>query len=88
MKSSDSSPWMALASAGIDVAASVLGFTLLGLWLDRHCGWTPWATISGALIGILGGLYNLVRSELKAARAASAEDRERAGRDRDGGDRP
>jgi F0F1-type ATP synthase assembly protein I len=67
--------WIRLAGGGFELAASVVGFTLLGYWLDRHFGWRPWGVLVGALLGIVGGLYNLVKSALLVGREASAEDR-------------
>lgn len=61
---------MQLASIGIELAAAVLGFSLLGWWVDRHFGTHPWGALGGALLGLVGGMYNLVRESLWAARQA------------------
>jgi F0F1-type ATP synthase assembly protein I len=67
--------WLRSAGVGFELAASVIGFTLVGYWLDRHFGWRPWGMLGGALLGIVGGLYNLVKTGLSAGREAEAEDR-------------
>ena len=67
--------WLRSAGVGFELAASVIGFTLVGYWLDRHFGWRPWGVLGGALLGIVGGLYNLVKTGLSAGREAEAEDR-------------
>ena len=37
-------------------AASVILFTLLGYYLDRHWATKPWLTLTGALLGIVAGV--------------------------------
>lgn len=59
---------MQLASIGVELAAAVLGFTLLGWWVDHHFGTHPWGVLVGALLGLVGGMYNLVRESLWATR--------------------
>ena len=50
-----------LASLGAELAAAVVGGVLLGYWIDRHYGTSPWAILICSLLGVVGGLYNLVR---------------------------
>jgi len=66
---------MPLASAGFEIAAAVGGFAALGWWIDRHRGTAPWGLLIGALLGLIGGLYNLIKSALQQGRAAEAERR-------------
>ena len=67
--------WLRSAGVGFELVASVVGFTLLGYWLERQFEWKPWGVLGGALVGIVGGLYNLVKTGLSAGREAEAEDR-------------
>lgn len=60
---------MKYADMGIEFAGAVGGFTLLGYWIDRH-----WQ-IEGhrgllicAVLGLIGGTYNMVRRALQASR--------------------
>ena len=69
--------WVRLSGAGFELAAAVVGFTLLGYWLDRHFGIRPWGVLAGAALGMVGGLYNLIRESLWSARVAREEDAER-----------
>lgn len=64
-----------LANVGFEFAAGLVGFVLVGYLADRYFGWQPWGVLTGALLGIVGGLYNLVRSGLSASREAEIEDR-------------
>lgn len=60
---------MSMAGMGFELAGAVVGFTFLGLWIDRRYGTEPRALLICAAIGIVGGLYNFVR----AARIAANE---------------
>jgi F0F1-type ATP synthase assembly protein I len=48
-------------AAGLQLAASVVGFLLLGNWLDGKLGLTPWLAVAGLIVGFVGGLVNLIR---------------------------
>lgn len=72
-----SASWMRLSSIGFELVAAVAGFTLLGYWVDRHWGTEPWGVLIGALLGLVGGMYNLIRSSLISSREAGKA----AGRD-------
>lgn len=54
-----------LAGLGMELAATLAGACLLGYWIDWHFGVSPWGLIVCALIGIVGGLYNLVRQAMR-----------------------
>lgn len=63
------SPWRALgvlASAGITVVVATAGGTLLGYFLDRWLGTSPWLTLIGLGLGIATGFRELFRT-IKAA---------------------
>lgn len=53
-----------LSSMGVELAAAVLGGCALGYVVDRHFNTGHWGLIVGALVGIVGGLYNMVRKAL------------------------
>jgi hypothetical protein len=60
LKPGSPSAWR-LATVGTELAGAVAGGTLLGYWIDWHFGTGPWGLVTGASVGIVGGLYNLVR---------------------------
>jgi F0F1-type ATP synthase assembly protein I len=65
MPTGDQPNWGRFLGIGLEVAIGVtLGF-LAGWWLDRRFGWTPWATVAGALLGLAGGLYLLLKEALR-----------------------
>jgi F0F1-type ATP synthase assembly protein I len=66
--------WVSHAGIGLELAGAVAGFALVGYWVDRHYGSQPWGLIVGVVLGIVGGLYNLVREALQAARDAQRQD--------------
>ena len=43
------------------VAGAVGGGCLLGYWIDRRFETQPWGLLIGATVGIIGGLYNMIR---------------------------
>jgi F0F1-type ATP synthase assembly protein I len=52
---------MALLGAGVELGGAVALMVLGGWWLDRKLGTAPWIMLTGAFVGIVGGLYNLYR---------------------------
>ncbi len=66
---------LGLAGLGMELAAAVIGLTLLGLWIDRRWATAPWGVVICAAIGFVGGLYNFIRS----AQRAMERQREREG---------
>jgi len=64
---------MRVAGSGVELAAAVGGFAALGLLWDRHRGSSPWGLLTGTVLGLVGGLYNLIKSSLAASNEARAE---------------
>lgn len=69
--------WVRYSGAGLELAGATAGLALIGYWVDRRFGTTPWAILAGVLIGIVGGLYNLVKTSLAAMREAEDNDEKR-----------
>lgn len=67
--------WLRFSGIGVEFAGVVVGFTLIGLWIDRHYDSGPWGVVIGASLGLIGGMYNLIRESLKASRDAAASER-------------
>jgi len=74
--------WVRYSGLGLELAGATAGFALLGYWADRHFDIEPWGVLGGVMLGLVGGLYNLVKQSLQAAREARIED-EAASRSRD-----
>lgn len=54
-----------LAGKGVELVAGILVFALLGYWVDQKFERIrPWGLVTGSILGIIGGLYNLVRQSL------------------------
>ena len=53
-------PWR-YAGVGLELAGVVVGLAWLGYALDNWRGTAPWGVIIGSTLGIVGGLYNLIR---------------------------
>ncbi len=66
--------WIRHSGAGLELAGATAGLALGGFWIDGRFGTRPWGLLVGVFIGIVGGLYNLVRDSMLAAREAQRED--------------
>lgn len=53
-----------LLSMGVELAAALVGFCLLGYWIDTKYDTTPWGLLICACLGLVGGMYNLIRTAL------------------------
>jgi len=68
-------------SIGFEFAAAVAGCVLLGYLIDRYSGTSPWGVLIGAGVGIVGGMYNMIRAALGVAKEQDRRRREHDGRD-------
>ena len=48
---------LALSQVGMEMAVPIG----LGVALDYYMGWLPWATVVGAVLGLVGGLAHLIQ---------------------------
>jgi F0F1-type ATP synthase assembly protein I len=48
---------LALSQIGMEMVIPIA----LGLVIDYYLGWLPWATVVGAVLGLIGGLAHLVQ---------------------------
>ena len=76
----DRKTWIRYSGVGIEFAAAVGGFALLGYWIDRHYGSKPWGLLICLFLGLTGGTYNLIRESMKAF----SPDRPDPGQEQDG----
>ena len=66
--------WVRYSGVGLELAGATAGLALVGYWVDSKYGTSPWGILIGVAIGIVGGLYNLVRESLAAIREAKDDD--------------
>ncbi len=66
--------WIRYSGVGLELAGATAGLALVGYWIDGKFGTSPWGILGGVAIGLVGGLYNLVKESLAAAREAQADD--------------
>lgn len=69
MPGGSDSPGMRFAGLGIELAAAVGLLALLGWWIDGRFGTAPWGLLIGAMVGLVGGMANLIRTALTATRS-------------------
>ena len=72
-KPSSRSSWMKLSGLGFELLGAVGGFTLLGWLWDRYHESSPWGVVIGAVLGLIGGMYNLIRQALIASKEAGTK---------------
>ena len=58
--------WASWGSLGIEFAAGIVVFFLLGSWADATWGTDPWLRVAGAFVGIVLGTYLLIKKALAA----------------------
>lgn len=66
--------WVRHSGVGLELAGATAGLALLGAWIDRRFGTGPWGIIVLVVVGLVGGLYNLIRESLQAVHEAQADD--------------
>ncbi len=57
-----------MGGLGMEVAGAVVAGALLGLVFDRWRGTTPTGVLVGSLVGIVVGMWSLIRGALKLNR--------------------
>jgi F0F1-type ATP synthase assembly protein I len=69
--------WVKYSGVGLELAGAIAGLSLVGYWIDQKYGTSPWGILVGVLIGIVGGLYNLIKESMAAMREAGNDDDEK-----------
>ena len=64
--------------AAIGFVGAIVGFALIGYFVDQHFDSQPWGIIVGVALGFVGGLYNLIKESGQVFREARLEDNEAA----------
>ncbi len=62
------------AGIGVNYAAAVAGFGLIGWWVDSRWDTRPWGVLIGVALGLIGATYNLVRESMAAFKNISQKD--------------
>jgi len=60
--------WIRFSGIGIEFASAVAVFTVIGYYIDRHYDSSPTALLICIFLGLIGGMYNLIRESLNATR--------------------
>lgn len=70
------------AGMGMEFAGAVALFALLGWWLDRSFSSDPLWLVSCTTLGLVGGMYQMIRRAIELQRRITNSERRRAsGRD-------
>lgn len=65
MNGGDSPPGQQWAMAG-QAGTSLVGPVVLGVVLDSQLGWTPWGTLTGIGLGLVGCMAVLIRMKKRS----------------------
>ena len=76
-KKHDRPSWIRFSGIGIEFAAAVAVFTLIGYWIDQKHDSQPKALLICLVLGLVGGMYNLIRASLAAMRDAERNSSEK-----------
>lgn len=57
--------WGNYLSYGLSIAIGVGLGVLVGGWLDKRYGWTPWGLVGGGMLGLASGMYLLIKDALR-----------------------
>ncbi len=68
-----------LSGMGFEFAAAIVGFTLIGYWIDRHYESSPRYLLICFGAGLIGATYNLIKQTMAVAREMDRK----SGRDRE-----
>lgn len=82
-RTQDHPTWLRFGGIGLEFAAAVAVFILIGYWVDRNYGSSPKGVLIGAILGIIGGGYNFIRQSLMASRQAVKESTRSSSKDQD-----
>lgn len=74
-KTNDPQSLMRFAGMGTELAAAIIGFAAIGYWVDRGFESFPRGTAIGAVLGIIGGMYNFLRESLQLMREQASQHR-------------
>ena len=64
--------FMSIGQVGMEMVIPIA----IGVALDRYLDWTPWAAISGAVLGFVGGLIHLIALANRSSQDSSKSKRD------------
>ena len=53
-----------LSGLWVEILASIIGLGLLGYGVDRWLKIFPWLTVTGVILGVIGGMYNAIKKAM------------------------
>lgn len=70
-----------IMGVSLELGLLIGGLAYVGHLGDQHWGVGPWLTLTGVLVGMIGGCYNLIREVNRMeANRKKKRDEEKAGR--------
>ncbi|QDU72251.1 AtpZ/AtpI family protein [Mucisphaera calidilacus] len=74
----------ALAGSGLEFGLAAVVLAGVGFWLDGHWGTRPLWSMTGLVVGVMGGLYLLVKKAIALNQEAERDRRHGEGGGGDG----
>ena len=75
MPQNDNTSTYRLLGLGMELTAAVLGLALFGWWVGGKLGSAKLGLLFGATVGLIGGMYNLIKSALSVSSSGSSSER-------------
>jgi len=57
--------WGSMAGVGLQIGVGVGLGCVVGWWLDKKYGWSPWGIVAGSMLGLASGIYLMIKETLK-----------------------
>jgi F0F1-type ATP synthase assembly protein I len=58
--------WYAMVGIGFEFVVSVVALGAIGWYLDRKWNTTPWLLVVGLVLGLIVGIWTMVRTAFRA----------------------
>lgn len=66
MPKQDASNWARVFGLGLEIAVGIGLGVFVGTWFDRKYHSDPWGVLIGAILGLAGGTYLLIKEAIRA----------------------
>jgi F0F1-type ATP synthase assembly protein I len=67
-RKNDNANWGHFVGIGLQMLVGVGLGLLIGQWVDRRYGWSPWGMIVCAMLGLAAGMYLLIKDAMRMNR--------------------
>jgi F0F1-type ATP synthase assembly protein I len=65
MPNDDESNWGRYLGLGLEMAVGTFLGMIVGRWIDKRFGWSPWGVVCGSMLGLAAGMYLLLKEAMR-----------------------